>query len=160
MRNTTIRDARPGSSNAAGPAKAKSATHSFNRAFTSGRHKNFPAFSGFSAEMLRFVSSTSRAPRYTSQQTSNTISGLTLIAPPATNRHALHNSCHSESAAADEESAFVLLALTVSTPLVHPLVHSFHHASLVPPNIAHRSERRRLFRFSRYSQTTPCAFPE
>src|SRR5229473_2521572 len=77
-----MRDAQSGPSSAACPASAKSATHSFSRGRKSGRHRNFPVSFQLSAEMPRFVSSTSRAPRYTSQHTSNASSGLTLMAPP------------------------------------------------------------------------------
>jgi hypothetical protein len=48
---------------------------------TSGRHAYFVSISIFSAAIPRFDSITSRAPRYTSQQTSNAISGFTLISP-------------------------------------------------------------------------------
>src|SRR6266849_6237592 len=85
-----MREAQFGSSSAACPANAKSATHSVSRGRMSGRHKNFPVSFQFSAEIPRLVSSTSRAPRYTSQQTSNASSGLTLIsAPPLRALHAI-----------------------------------------------------------------------
>src|SRR5580704_14307706 len=78
-----MREAQSGPSNAALPASAKSATHSFSRGRISGRHENFVAASEtFSAEIPRFASSTSLAFLYTSQHTSNASSGLTLIDPP------------------------------------------------------------------------------
>src|SRR6266849_2269347 len=77
-----MREAQSGPSSADLPASAKSATHSFSRARKSGRHRNFPVSFQLSAEMPRLVSSTSRAPRYTSQHTSNASSGLTPMAPP------------------------------------------------------------------------------
>src|SRR5260221_13926400 len=79
-----MREACSGPSSAACPASAKSATHSFSRGRKSGRHKNRPESCQFSAQTPRLVSSTSRAPRYTSQHTSNASSGFTLIVPPCT----------------------------------------------------------------------------
>src|SRR6266404_3917739 len=78
-----MREAQSGPSSAALPTSAKSATHSFSRGRKSGRHRNFPVSFQFKAEMPRFVSSTSRAPRWTSQQTSNANFGLTLIPAPS-----------------------------------------------------------------------------
>src|SRR5882762_6320041 len=79
-----MREACSGPSSAACPASAKSATHSFSRGRKSGRHKNRPESCQFSAQTPRLVSNTSRAPRYTSQHTSNASSGFTLIVPPCT----------------------------------------------------------------------------
>src|SRR5258705_13330700 len=64
------------------PASAKSATHSPSRGRKSGRHKYLVASFQSIAEIPRLASSTSRALRYTSQQTSNANSALTPIAPP------------------------------------------------------------------------------
>src|ERR1700737_343277 len=77
-----MREAQHVGSSAAPPANAKSATHSFSRGRYSGFHKNLPVSFQFNAEIPRFDSSTSRAPRYTSQHISNASSGFTLIASP------------------------------------------------------------------------------
>src|SRR5258707_14003551 len=92
-----MRDARSGPSSAACPASAKSATHSYSRGRMSGRHKNFVASFQSSVERPRFVSSTSRAPRYTSQHTSNASSAVTGIAPPPVLRSSLLRRCFNAS---------------------------------------------------------------
>src|SRR5271154_6151288 len=113
IRNSTIRDAKSEPAKAFSPASAKSATHSFSRGRISGRHKNFPVSFKFSAEIPRFVSSTSRAARYTSQHTSNASSGLTPIASPV---HANAPSHHPREFVVS--GSFPLLRLRLLFPLL------------------------------------------
>src|SRR5271154_6516456 len=128
IRNSTIRDAKSEPAKAFSPASAKSATHSFSRGRISGRHKNFPVSFKFSAEIPRFVSSTSRAARYTSQHTSNASSGLTPIASPLYAKGLLHY-----SRGFVVSGAFPLLRLGLQFPLLPVLRFSLHTTRTISP---------------------------